>query len=362
MGWFNDAWKYRARIKVNHALVEGTLKDFPVFLDMENFCSNHVLWSAVQDSGDDIRITKSDGVTAVNRKINSLDVGNKKGDIDFLAEGDPGLFPDRKNVFFLYFGNPDASAPSNTNVSGGGDTDSSAWTETEDNNESQPFDFVQVFHTDTDIDTGGLCGRGLSDRVKDNLEDTVLRPVAFFEFNYDESGTERYWTGYGKRFFGDKIFTGTGDLITIASIQETDGIEAVNVKFTLSGVPQKHIDYSLDRNYQNRRCKVWLGWLDDNNRLIDTPDVTYVGMQDVITINDGEDSVTAQLNTENRLVKLNDKNSRRYTFEDQRLDFPQDKGFEFVAQMQEKSLHFGPASVEPEVNITVEGGGGGGLF
>jgi hypothetical protein len=354
MGWFNSNWKYRAQMDVNFAMVEDTLKDFPVFLDMGNFGPNHLFWSAVQDDGDDIRITKADGITDVNRKINSLDVDNKTGDIDFLAEGDPGLRPDTRNTFFIYFGNPDASAPSDTDVTGGGDTTSDAWKNTTDNNENKPLDFINAYSADTDIDTGGECGRGLSSAVKDHIGQEVLRPVGFFEFNYDEDGTERYWTGYGKRFFDGKMFTGTGDLIQLGTVQETDEIEAVNVTFRMSGVPQKHVDYSLDKNYQNRHCKVWLGWLDENNRLIDTPDVTYIGIQDVINITDSDEEVGAELNTENRLIKLNGQNGRRYTFEDQRLDFPQDKGFEFVAQMQDKTLHFGPAASKPEVNITVE--------
>jgi len=44
---------------------------------------------------------------------------------------------------------------------------------------------------------------------------------------------------------------------------------------------------------------------------------------------------------ESRLIDLEIARERRYTSEDQKIDFPDDKGFEFVADLQNKEIVWG---------------------
>jgi len=70
-----------------------------------------------------------------------------------------------------------------------------------------------------------------------------------------------------------------------------------------------------------------------------------------MVINDGSETATIQVTVENRLIEFERTRVRRYTAEDQKIDYPNDKGLEFVAEMAEKEIVWGRA---------IAGGGGGG--
>jgi hypothetical protein len=93
--------------------------------------------------------------------------------------------------------------------------------------------------------------------------------------------------------------------------------------------------------------------MDAVNGVISNPIVVFSGFMDTMVINDGGETATIQVTVENRLIEFERTRVRRYTAEDQKIDFPTDKGLEFVAEMEEKEIVWGRASVS-------SGGGGGG--
>ena len=69
---------------------------------------------------------------------------------------------------------------------------------------------------------------------------------------------------------------------------------------------------------------------------------------DVMTINDSGETSTITVSAENKLIIFQKTAVRRYTAEDQKIEHPTDKGFEFVAKIQEKEVVWGrpsPASM-----------------
>jgi len=62
---------------------------------------------------------------------------------------------------------------------------------------------------------------------------------------------------------------------------------------------------------------------------------------DVMTISDSGDSSTISISVENKLIAFERSSVRRYTNEDQKIDHPSDKGFEFVTKIQEKEIIWG---------------------
>lgn len=224
---------------------------------------------------------------------------------------------------------------------------SEAWAKTERHNQNSPKEFVDfgpAFIEDEQEGGGGSTGRGLSDTVISEIESDIIYPVLFLEFNFSD-GPERYWTGYHDIQMRGVTFVGSGDLIEVSPIKETTEVKANNVSFTVEGIETENIDRSLRKEYQNRRCRAWLGFMDENDRLIDQPDIIYVGRQDVMEISETADGTTIKMNTENRLIQLNKSNGRRYTNEDQKMDYPDDDGLEFVADLQDKAIHFGKEAV-----------------
>ena len=83
---------------------------------------------------------------------------------------------------------------------------------------------------------------------------------------------------------------------------------------------------------------MWCGALDANDNIIGDPFAQFKGILDVMT--PGDDGLTATLSVTaiNDLAKLERPRLRRYTDEDQELDYPNDRFFDHVAGLQQKEI------------------------
>jgi len=78
--------------------------------------------------------------------------------------------------------------------------------------------------------------------------------------------------------------------------------------------------------------------------ILPTPHTVFKGLMDKMDISDNGTTCTVQLKCENFLVRLLEQKVRRYTAEDQKLDFPNDKGLDFVVSIQDKEIAWGDVS------------------
>jgi hypothetical protein len=62
---------------------------------------------------------------------------------------------------------------------------------------------------------------------------------------------------------------------------------------------------------------------------------------DVMVVSDSGATGEIAISVENRLIEFERTAIRRNTAEDQKIDYPTDKGFEFVAEIQEKDIVWG---------------------
>ena len=62
---------------------------------------------------------------------------------------------------------------------------------------------------------------------------------------------------------------------------------------------------------------------------------------DVLNISEGEETTMIQLKLENRLITFEKPANRMYTLEDQKVDYPNDLGFEFIPDLQDKEIIWG---------------------
>ena len=62
---------------------------------------------------------------------------------------------------------------------------------------------------------------------------------------------------------------------------------------------------------------------------------------DVMTIEDAGATATINVSAESRLIDLDRSRTRRFTSEDQKIDYPNDKGLEMVASLQDKQITWG---------------------
>jgi len=166
-----------------------------------------------------------------------------------------------------------------------------------------------------------------------------LQPFNLVHLAFD-SGDVRIWTGHGDLSWGGFTWTGAHSLLGISASEETGQVESKGITLSLSGLPADILAIALAEDYQGRRCTVYLGEISGGAVVVD-PVVTFRGEMDTMPITDGGTAATVTLKVENRLVILHRSRNRRWTSADQKIDFPDDKGFDFVQSIQEQPIEWG---------------------
>jgi hypothetical protein len=172
----------------------------------------------------------------------------------------------------------------------------------------------------------------------------LVRPIILVQCAFD-SGNLNLWNGVGNLTVSSVDYVGAGTLLAIGEITETSELQANGITVTLSGITDPLLAKARDEDYQGRELKVLLGAMDASNGVISTPVNVFSGFMDTMVINDSSETATIQIAVENRLIGFERTRVRRYTAEDQLIDFPNDKGLEFVADMAEKEIVWGRSGV-----------------
>ncbi len=175
---------------------------------------------------------------------------------------------------------------------------------------------------------------------------TLVRPVIFVEADFD-SGDLNLWSGFGSLVHDGKTYIGAGNLLSVGAIQENIELRASGLRLSLSGVLPPLLDKALTENYQGRSLIVRLGAMDENNDVISDPVIVFSGFMDTMSIADSGEEAIIQVSVENRLIEFERTRVRRYTDNDQRIEYPSDDGFEYVAEIQEKSIVWGDKDANP---------------
>lgn len=172
----------------------------------------------------------------------------------------------------------------------------------------------------------------------------VVRPAYFVRMVFDsgESPNElNLWSGIGDLTYGGNTYLGVGDLLSISDIKETSDISATGINVVLSGVKTSFIVIAKDHEYQGRALSVSLGAFDSVGALIADPVIVFSGFMDTMIISENGEYSTINVSVENKLIAFERSKVRRYTAEDQKIDHPTDKGFEFVTAIVQKEIIWG---------------------
>jgi hypothetical protein len=168
----------------------------------------------------------------------------------------------------------------------------------------------------------------------------VLHLAVLVELEFDAAPL-RLWGGLGDFRWGNRVFTGAGDLLGVSSVPETMAVGAGGVTLSLSGVPAELIDHALAVDYQGRPARVWLALLDAAGALLGDPVQVLAARMDVLSWQEGAADATLSLAVENMLIDGERAVVRRYTDADQQAEYPGDKGFEYVPSLQTAEIRWG---------------------
>jgi hypothetical protein len=193
--------------------------------------------------------------------------------------------------------------------------------------------------------------------MKSAVTADLVRPITLVQCAFD-SGDLNLWSGIGNLTVDSVEYVGAGTLLQIGEIAESAELQANGLTVALSGITEPLISKARDEDYQGRELKVLLGAIDSEGDVTANPVILFSGFMDTMVINDGAETATIQITVENRLIEFERTRGRRYTAEDQKIDYPDDKGLEFVAEMQEKEIIWG----RNKVGASGGGDSGGGDF
>ncbi len=146
-----------------------------------------------------------------------------------------------------------------------------------------------------------------------------------------DTGTLRLWSGTGDKVLNGNTYTGTGSLLSVSGIEESDGMNAAGANITLNGVDSSIVSIAIQEPYQNRDCKILIG---SGNTAFEV----FSGFMDTMTIEDTGDTCQINISVESRLIILDRKVPLRYTQETQDNLYPGDTFFSTVTSLQDKKV------------------------
>lgn len=203
--------------------------------------------------------------------------------------------------------------------------------------------------------------RDISSSLQVNLSDDVVYPFFAVELLFDNDETLRLWTGQGSLSYQGNTWVGTGELLNIDAVEETTEMSAKGATITLSGVPSDVISLALSEPYQGRKCNIYFGMfsygtlLTQSNVFILQQDGSkiylnesktsltevFTGYMDQMIIDEGAEASSITLTVENKLIILERPSATRFTAEYQKFKYPNDKGLDFIEDMQTKEIVWG---------------------
>lgn len=210
--------------------------------------------------------------------------------------------------------------------------------------------------------------RNITDGFKAEIESKHIVPIVLVKAEFD-SGDLNLWTGYGDIVYNGDTYTGGGELLGISSVNENQRIEADNINISLTGIDASLISIALAEHYYGRPITVYFGLLQQTEhsrflvtedgkylttedgvrfiadyvagQIVDDPIVIFGGQLDTMKLAKDGKTATITANCENDLIKLTRPKVRRYTDEDQKLDYPDDNFFKQVNSLQEAQITWG---------------------
>ncbi len=182
--------------------------------------------------------------------------------------------------------------------------------------------------------------RSLPAALSTELEATQLKPFYAVELYFD-SGTLRFWTGYGTITANGQEWEGSGTVMGLSSPSEDIDLSANGIVLQFNGLDAGIVGITLTQNYRGRPVRIYLGALDSVNQPVSDLYQLFAGRMDVMTITEDGRSADVSITVENALIDLERPRTRKYTDEEQRKRYPGDASLETVAKLQDRQISWG---------------------
>jgi hypothetical protein len=212
--------------------------------------------------------------------------------------------------------------------------------------------------------------RDLSLDTIDNINAPLVEPFFAVEMLFD-SNLVRMWTGVGTLVLADGTeWIGSGNLLNISTIEETQDMSVKGANISMSGIPSELLSLALQEPYQGRVCNIYFGAFSTNNDsgfllqedsayillqngskivvgTVSNPiefNMLFSGYMDQMNITEASDTATIEMLVENKLIDLERARVARFTSGYQKSLYPNDKGLDFIENLQDKKIPWGRKS------------------
>ncbi|EIP96879.1 hypothetical protein OpiT1DRAFT_01306 [Opitutaceae bacterium TAV1] len=183
--------------------------------------------------------------------------------------------------------------------------------------------------------------RNLTSPVQNAVGAQVVAPAFLCEMDFT-SGFLRAWSGKGVLEWAGREFIGTGTYGGISAVEETQKVSANGVELSLSGIPGAMVSRALTDGYRGRPVRVWMALFNtESGAMLEEPVPVFAGRMNTMKLTDTGETSTVTVACESRLIDLERARERRYTDEDQKEMYPDDRGLEYVAGLQDKEVVWG---------------------
>ena len=203
--------------------------------------------------------------------------------------------------------------------------------------------------------------QGLDAVIQARLQESDQQLFLACEAQFDTE-TLRVWNGRNDTTIDSNTYTGASGLLSISNVEESSEIKSSQITVSLNGMDKTVLDLALSENYQNRKIKVLLGYLDGGTDEVGTTMVIFSGRMTSMAIEDSPDGAKISVEAENRLIDLSRPPMFRYSKESQEFLHTGDDCFNQVNNIADKEIFWGRSTGSGGVGGGSSGGGSSGGY
>lgn len=167
-----------------------------------------------------------------------------------------------------------------------------------------------------------------------NAPSTYAAFLAEFEFAsgnvyFTNAPTTLVWSG--------KTYVGLGNLASVEEIKESVDLQAIGIKFILSGANATIANIALTEHIQGKLAFLYVAFMNDG-LIISDPVLEFAGRVDNMVVTESDGSTSIQLAVESRMADWARPNIRRFNQADHQSQYAGDRFFSFLETSVEKEI------------------------
>jgi hypothetical protein len=166
------------------------------------------------------------------------------------------------------------------------------------------------------------------------LAKATTRVVYFCEFQF-KTATSRLSNTNVDLTWGGYTWSGIGSLGSIGTVEESDGLEAKPLNFTINSAQQSWLSLAIgpDEEYRGRPAKMYMVPLDEAGLMVGAPEQCWSGIMDMVSVSVEGETGTITLKCETAAYGLKRRNPLRLNPTQHKRDNPTDTGLDYLPDL-----------------------------